>query len=225
MKKAVKAFAILSAVGLSACGSVETATRNAPLETPLGKAEVQAPVTRDLTIVSYNVEVPRSLRVSEANLYYPMGDIVWREDPRGDRHAQVAAILEKSVKDSARLMGEGTPVAVNIRLDRFHALTEKARYTVGGVHNVIFHMSATDARTGEVIVPEHKVDASLTAYGGSKAVAAEQQGLTQKFRISNHLTKVIYNDLTGRQAPTTQDATVARAAMSPATASGTIKQF
>ena len=47
-----------------------------------------------VTVARVEVRVPRSLKVSEANRYLPAGDIVWREDPPGDRHAQVQAIVQ-----------------------------------------------------------------------------------------------------------------------------------
>ena len=80
-------------LGLSACGAIDTATRNAPMDMP--QMAVSAP---SVQVQSYNIKVSRGLRVSEANLYYPMGDIVWRGEPMGDRHAQVAGIFENSIK-------------------------------------------------------------------------------------------------------------------------------
>ncbi|MGR3344325.1 MAG: DUF6778 family protein, partial [Paracoccaceae bacterium] len=41
--------------------------------------------------------VPETLRVSERNSYKPIADIVWCEDPFGDRHDQVKAIFEEGI--------------------------------------------------------------------------------------------------------------------------------
>lgn len=64
------------------------------------------------------------------------------------------------------------------------------------------------------------VNADLKAYGGNAADRAVQKGLTPKFRITNHLIKVIHRELTGQlpqmaQATPTQNVT-------PVVASGTI---
>ena len=198
MKNATKATLAAIALALSACGSVDTATRNAPLEqVSLGGAKSRAVIVEPMQIASYRVNVSRELQVSEANLYYPSGDIVWREDPLGDRHAQVAAIFENSIVKSAGLIQSGRPVDVYIEVKRFHSLTEKAR-NVGGVHSIKFEISATDAETGAVLMAPHMVNADLKAYGGNAADRAVQKGLTQKFRITNHLIKVIHRELTGQ---------------------------
>ena len=178
-------------LGLSACASIDTATRNIPLEMPQ-----MAPAAPVVAVADYNIKVSRSLRVSEANMYYPMGDIVWRGDPMGDRHAQIARIFQDSLTRVQTKNEDGAlPVVVDIDLIRFHALTEKTRYTIGGVHSIDFNMTVRNPITGEVIVPTHEVKADLRGYGGSKAMAAEQQGLTQKVRITQQIANVIEQEL------------------------------
>ena len=105
---------------VSACASVDTASRNTPL--PIEQEVAERPKYK---IASYKINVPRSLRVSEANRYYPGGDIVWRGDPIGDRHKQVAAIFQNSIENAMPLTTEGIPAVVDVELRRFHALTEK----------------------------------------------------------------------------------------------------
>ncbi|CUH66633.1 hypothetical protein TG4357_02531 [Thalassovita gelatinovora] len=178
-------------LGLSACSSIDTASRNIPLEMP--QMTAAAPV---VAVADYSVKVSRSLRASEANMYYPMGDIVWRGDPMGDRHAQIAQIFQDSLTRVQINNEDGAlPVVVDIDLIRFHALTEKTRYTIGGVHSINFNMTVRNPITGDVIVPTHEVKADLRGYGGSRAMAAEQQGLTQKVRITQHLANVIAQEL------------------------------
>ena len=94
-------------------------------------------ILRQINVSQINVRVPTSLKVSEANRYYPNGDIVWREDPMGNRHAQVAKIVHDAMTVGTQSFTGPVPVILDIELVRFHALSEKARYTVGGVHNVI----------------------------------------------------------------------------------------
>jgi hypothetical protein len=83
------------------------------------------------------------------------------------------------------------PVILDIEMVRFHALSEKARYTVGGVHNVVFKMVLRDAATGAALSEPRRVESNLEAFGGQQALAAEARGLTQKIRISGHLAEVI----------------------------------
>ncbi len=147
-------------------------------------------------ISSIIVRVPRSLKVSEANRYLPGGDIVWREDPIGDRHAQVQKIFEDSFQRTAQVLDGPVPVQIDVQVRRFHALTEKARYTVGGVHAITFDLAIKNPETGELLVPIRTVRADLDAFGGQQALAAEARGLTQKVRITGHLSEVMRQELT-----------------------------
>lgn len=174
---------------VSACATVETATRNVPLDA----TRTVAPLS--LSVNEVRVSVPRSLRVSEANRYYPGGDIVWREDPAGDRHEQVRKIFEAAMVKGARGLDGGHRVDLDIEVTRFHALTEKARYTIGGVHALQFKMQLRDPETGRKLGDPRLVKADLKAFGGAKAIAAERAGQTQKVRITNHLAGVIRKEL------------------------------
>lgn len=201
---------IFLGLGLTACGTADVATRNAPFEplpaglpaTPDGYVQT-APQPAEaaplVNVVAVEVEVPRSLQVSEANRYLPRGDIVWREDPAGDRHAQVQAIVQAAMEQGAAALNGPVPVVLQVRVARFHALTEKARYTTGGVHSITFDLALTDPETGELLVPVRQVRADLDAYGGQKALQAEAAGQTQKVRITAHLAKVIRQELTSAE--------------------------
>jgi hypothetical protein len=219
--------AALIALGmaLSACGTAEIVTRSAPFEETPSVGTVLP--SEGLSIASYDISVPRTLKATEAELFYPLADINWRGDPIGDRHAQVAAIFETSVMSVGNMAQTGRPVDVNIEVLRFHSLTNKARYTVGGVHSITFMLTATDPATGEIVYGPRKVVADLQAYGGQRAIEAEQRGITQKFRITNHLVKVIYHELTGLDAPVRQIDRVTASAptVGSVTASGTMKHF
>jgi hypothetical protein len=187
--------ALMLGFAVSACGSVETATRNAPLETP---EMTPSPVSFDVQAV--RVSVPKSLKVSEANRYYPGGDIVWREDPMGDRHAQVKSIVQEGITRGIGAMEPGTvPVVMDIEVTRFHALTEKARYTIGGVHAVQFKMQLRNPETGQSYGEPKFVKADFKAFGGARAINAERNGVTQKSRITNQLAKVIKAELTSSE--------------------------
>jgi len=181
--------AMMLGLAVSACGTTETATRNAPLDAP----QVIAPAS--VTVHQLTVDVPRSLRVSEANRFYPGGEIVWREDPLGDRHAQVRAIVENAMVKGVTGMEGQNAVNLHIEMVRFHAITEKARALTGGMHELHFKMTLMHPVTNEPLGAPRLVKANLKALGGSKAIAAERKGVTQKYRITRYLTDVIREEL------------------------------
>jgi hypothetical protein len=197
--KLMKAMAlVIAALSVSACAGAPPqpyASRNAPADLPA--QEIAARPT-SFNVQHVRVNVPKTLRVSEANRFYPGGDIVWREDPLGDRHAQVKTIFEGAMLKGVREMGprEGVPVLLDIEVTRFHALTEKARYTVGGVHALQFYMTLRDPETGKPYGAPQFVKADFKALGGRAAVRAEAAGLTQKKRITDQLSGVIQKELT-----------------------------
>lgn len=192
----VVAFGVVSAA-LTACSGAEVVSRNAPLETPrVASPEIQQ-VQRNYALHSIRFAVPSDLTVSEANGYYPIADIVWRGDPLGNRPEQIAAIFETSIRSAGESLSGNRPVTVDVQLVRFHSLTERTRFSVGGVHSIKFDLTIRDAETGLVIEPTRRIDADLPALGGTAAVAADFQGQGQKVRITAHLTNLILNELSG----------------------------
>lgn len=208
--KRIKLVLLLALGGLvSACADTNFASRNAPFEvTPLPSVSQQptaenvtaregtANTLTDVRVETITVRVPRSLKVSEANRFLPASDIVWREDPIGDRHAQVQAIFETALKRGTDPMQGAVPVALDIEVERFHALTERARYSTGGIHNITFSLTLRDPTTGTVLGAPRQVRADLNAFGGRTALQAEARGQTQKVRITDHLAEVIRQELT-----------------------------
>lgn len=147
-------------------------------------------------VTSVQVRVPRELKVSEANRYLPHGDIVWREDPLGDRYAQVQTIVQAAMDRGVAGLDGPVPVVLDIEITKFHALTEKARYTTGGRHGIEFEMAVRHAETGALLLPLRSVRADLNAFGGQQALVAIASGQTQKVRITEHLAAVIRRELT-----------------------------
>lgn len=174
--------------------STVTAAAHSMSMTDLGVeiAAGEAPVH----VNSITVDVPHELKVSEANSYYPGGDIVWRGDPIGNRHAQVKKIFEDAIAQGVAPMDGPVGVDLAIEVKRFHAITEKARYTTGGNHSITFDLAITDSSNGELVVPVRTIEADLDAFGGRQAVLADARGDTQKVRISRHLAEVIRQELT-----------------------------
>ncbi len=195
--KILRSIAVLGlALGVAGCANVDTVTRNAPLD--LGNpAATVTQATRSYTVTDVRAVVPQSLRVSEANGYYPITDIVWRGDPLGDRHTQLEAIFEEAASRGAEKLTGDVPVVVDIELIRFHGVTERTRYSIGGVYNIIFTMTVRNATTGEIVEGPRRVEADLAAPGGLAAIHEDQTGQTEKVRVTDFLTMTLVKELTG----------------------------
>ncbi|MDO9524246.1 MAG: hypothetical protein Q7J57_01685, partial [Gemmobacter sp.] len=158
-------------------------------------------------IARYNVRdvrvtVPRDLKVSEANMFYPLADIVWRGEPRGDRYQQVEAIFDDALTKGTRKMSKGPEVIIDVTVRRFHSLTEKTRYSVGGVHSIRYDLAVLDAATGAVIEGPRRIVADIEGAGGRRAVEEEGRGLTQRIVIVHNLAYGILRELSERRDPT-----------------------
>lgn len=154
---------------------------------------LSADVSRGWSLADVRVTVPSSLTVSEAKTLLPNADIVWREDPFGDRYAQVARIMDDAVTRGAQGLRGKRPVFIDVTVTRFHALTFEAeqRGQTWGVHNIKFTAQVTDARTGEVLIPATPIRAELPALSGQEMRDARKKGVTQKSMISNHVAKTV----------------------------------
>ena len=186
MKNTRLLSALVGLAALVAAGCTPTtnmSTRNAPFET-VPSVDV---ATLNWGLGALVVSVPRSLSVSEAHGIKPRADIVWREDPPGDRHAQVEDIFRAALTPTFSTMQGEVPVEVVIELTRFHALTERARYTIGGQQEIEFVYFVRHGETGAILSAPQPVDLTFRGYGGRQAVEAEQQGLTQRVRIAERL--------------------------------------
>lgn len=185
-------FLVIFAALLAACTEVGPNYGVETTRPASGSGEVISP---SWNVQEVNVVVPRSLTVSEANRYYPTSDIVWRGDQGPDRHAQVEAIFEEAAARATSDLNGRVPVVIDIQVDRFHSLTEKARFSVGGVHNMEFRFGIRNARTGESILEPYDIIANLQAFGGDRAIEADLAGETQKVRVLAYLTEVIADEL------------------------------
>lgn len=186
------------AAALTACSSADIVSRNvAPLDAPRVGVEVAPQMLRDYKLHSVRFAVPADLQVSEANSYYPIADIVWRGDPLGNRGQQISSIFQTSIQAAGTTLTGETPITVDVELVRFHSLTERTRYSVGGVHSIKFDLTIRNALTGEVLEETRRVNGDFAALGGYAAMAADNQGQTQKVRITTHLTSLFAHELTG----------------------------
>lgn len=219
MKLVKTLVALVLAGGLSACAGGNTVSRGAenPVA-PLVPSEMSAK-SAGWNVVDVRVDVPETLRSSEANRYYPLADIVWRDDPYGNRHEQVKTVLDTGLTRGLTHLQGDRPVYFDIKLARFHSLTEKARYSVGGVHHMVFSLTVVDAETNVPLHGPVDIELNLKAYGGAKAFEAERRGHTQKVRILSHLTGTMRRQFPGLgliEQPVS-DVQVSRAAYDPLT--------
>lgn len=154
---------------------------------------VPAELAKSWRLAEVRVSVPKSLTVSEAKTLLPKADIVWREDPLGDRHAQVGKIIQNAVLRGAQGLRGSRPVIISITVTRFHALTYEAELASSdwGVHNVDFVAEVLDARTGAVLLPATKIRAETPAWSGARMKAARAKGVTQKSMITNHVAATV----------------------------------
>lgn len=188
MKPIAAALLGLAALGVSACSQPSRVDVMQNVTLPSGLA-AQAQ-DADWQVTGINVIVPETLTVSEANGIKPRADIVWREDPLGNRHEQVQEVVQEAMEFAlAPLVEDGTtPVAVELELTRFHALTERTRYTIGGEHEIEFIFTVRHGETGAALTGPMPVDLTFRALGGSRAIEAEAQGIYQRDRIQSQIT-------------------------------------
>lgn len=183
---------MVAALGLAFASACNVENASDPI------AMAGAPVAQpDFRVASFDVIVPSSLVVSEANSLKPYADIVWRADPPGDRYAQVDAVMTDAVRRGVAGLNGPRPVNVQLVMTRFHAQTDLVRYSFsGGEHEIEFDMTVTDAATGEVLIDNRHVDLTFKAFGGQAARDAEAAGQGPKVRINDHVAAGIYEELT-----------------------------
>lgn len=184
----MRAFLILtlSLLVLSACGTQWQTSYDAP---------VPAEVAQNWRLGSVEVTVPETLTVSEANIYFPNADIVWREEllaPGVTRYDQVDAIVTEGITRGASGLSGSQPVRILATVSSFHALSHIARYglSTSAVHNISYTMQVVDARTGAAVTEPTLIAADFPALLREEAVAAETSGQTQRVRIVNHIANV-----------------------------------
>lgn len=182
--------------GVAGCADVDTVSRNAPMTSPEFDTQGVA-VARDYAVQSVTFAASPNLRVSESNSYYPNADVVWRGDPIGDRVSQIGGIFQTAADRNKAVLNGEVPVIVDFQLVRFHGVTERTRFSVGGVYNIEFMISVRDAASGALIEEPRRVNTNLSAPGGIAALMLEQKGQTEKVRVTDFLTQVIRDELSG----------------------------
>lgn len=209
-----KALSVVALLAVSACATGEPASRAAtvgqidPVQAAMPAAagpRVQVLAPR-FTVAEVRVNVPRSLKVSEANTFMPVADVVWRGEPRGDRYAQVAQIFNAGLLAGTAGMATGPTAVVEVEVTRFHCLTEKTRFTVGGNHAIHFTLTVRDAATGAILEGPRAIIADVKASGGAAAIAEDQAGRTQRVVVVERISEVIRRELSSPVGGVTADA-------------------
>lgn len=148
---------------------------------PIG---LSAATVAQLGVHEVDVIVPETLVVSvNPNEQFPQTDIVWYEDPPGDRRAQVQAIVEKGVKQGVAGLRGPQKVDVLVVVRHFHAVTPRAlNNSLPAWHAVTLDVSLIDPATEQVLarIPNLKADSTALTQGAAKA--ALERGETQKSR-------------------------------------------
>lgn len=175
---------VISVFALTACAA----------QNPFSASQA-AQVERSYAINAFEFVAPDDLTVSEAEGYYPFADVVWRGDTPGPRVPQIEAMFETAVERNVPVLAGDTPVAIRIDLVRFHGVTDRTRYSVGGVYNIVFDLTVTDARSGTLLEPKRRISGNLKAPGGSQAAALERDGFTQKVSVTGYLTSLLRAEL------------------------------
>lgn len=193
---------LLAAAALSACGAtmsgdagVTRAETGAPglLSAMSGKAAQRPVLNRDYSVTGVEVTVPHALTVSEENGIKPRADILWQAEPLGDRYAQVDAILTEALTQGTAEMHGARKVTLEAVVTRFHALTKRTRYSIGGEHEVWMMLTVRDAETGEVLEGPRLIGFD-TRVSAEEAFAHEEQGIYQRQEIN-----AMVRDMIGRE--------------------------
>jgi len=187
---------IVAAIGLSACVSTNTS-----FPEPL-----RDDTTFNWKVVDVQATVPRNLTTTDRNGQMPNVDLIWTEEGAGDTYAQIEAIMEETLLQSATHFQSSVkgsrPVILRTEQTQFHSLTQRARSNIGGIHNVDFILTVLDANTGEILAGPATIEADVKAFGGADAEASIARGETMRSRIINRVSVVIasYLGVAGNQA-------------------------
>ncbi len=106
---------------------------------------------------------------------------MWRGEALGDRRAQVKRIFEDSLVQGTKGANGAMPVIVDVEVKRFHALTEKARYTVGGRHEIMFVMNFLDPETRRPVAAPREIDATFKPLAGRARLRQNATGSPSGF--------------------------------------------
>lgn len=174
----------LGGVGLSACGL-----------DPKFRPGERLVLERDYSLESMTFSTLEGITVSEEEIFYPGGDVVWRGDPPGDRLLQIQAMFEEAASRNIAALNGSVPIDIDVVLVRFHGVSNRTLYTIGGVYHIVFDLTIRAAGTDVALEPTRRVAGQLDAPGGELAARNEAAGQTQKVRVTDYLTGFLNTQL------------------------------
>jgi len=190
------ALGVFCALGIGAVGTAQSVIKQTGVGTDWNTFyDVSLPesLTSQWNVTRVEVIIPERLTVSEENSFAPDGDIVWHGDTRGDRKAQVAAILKAAGELGTKDVKSGQNVHLVLQLEEFHGMTplslRKLKYS--GVYNITMLASVHDGPTNKPIIEATPIYADLEAFTGARFAQAEAEGNTQKKRVTAHIAAVL----------------------------------
>lgn len=184
-----------AALAVSGCVGTADVSRDLGFDTPPIIENVQL---HNWDVVSVVVDAPYTLTTSEANTIKPRADIVWREDPLGDRHVQVETVMTQALAPAFEAVTGDIPVVIELTVSRFHMQTQRVRYSnIPSEQELEFNLVVRHAETGEILSGPRAVDLTFPAYGGQDAVAADARGETQRVRIQQRLQAWVQDEFIG----------------------------
>ena len=149
---------------------------------------VEAQVARSWRVTDVSVVVPASLTTTEQNTLAPNADIVWHGEPKGDRRAQVARIVEDGLRLGSRDLRGRTSVVLQAQLNHFHGVTPVAiNQAPAAVHNISYILRVVNPATGETLFGPETIQADLPALTQSAAAVAAANGISERQRIVAHI--------------------------------------
>ena len=190
------ALSVCLTLGISAVATAQTVVKQKGIGTEWNTFyEVSLPesLTSKWNVTQVEVIIPERLSVSEENSYAPNADIVWHGDTRGDRKAQVAAIVKAAGELGTKNVKSGQNVHLVLQLEEFHGMTplslRKLKYS--GVYNVTMLASVHEGPTNKPIIEPTPIYADMEAFTGARFAQAEAEGNTQKKRVTAHIAAVL----------------------------------
>jgi hypothetical protein len=161
-------------VGLAACG-----TPTGPVSNNVSGWSLQ-----DVNI-TFGPDISRTASGSEYS-----SNFVWEGDGDGNRKKLVIALFEDAMQDIGReAMTGNRAVAMNVQINRFHALKNWSRWFCCGEHNIRADLSVTDADSGQVLAEGEDIYLGRIALGGVPGLVAVAAGRDQRVRIRESIIK------------------------------------
>ncbi len=152
----------------------------------------------DVTITRVEVVVPRSLRVVEIDSARPFGDIVWREEPAGDRYQQVSAIVQEAMERGVAGLSGPNTAALQVRVVRFQTLSGRLDATADARHRITFDMQLVDRASGTQLTDLDRIEVEISpqtltplATPAAFGTAAPGQVGGERAHITAHLAQVV----------------------------------